>query len=188
MTDLFRSEPAHTVVPFNSDTVAMTVDELRDTYFVPMARSAAVLDGVCGTVTVHRVYCSDTHALHICSYFYAVVDTMLDRVVSLTLLEQPEQQRKPQRAPPPPLRRSDDTPSTQELADSVSAALHCSFGSSRPHPRRESLASSSRSTDYCLDPTSVLLPNVCCHPFLFFLHTTMTTTSDDDDDNDVCDG
>lgn len=136
------------------------MDELKDKYFVPTRRCAAVLDDVRGTVTVHRVVCSETHALHICKYFYAVLDRVLDRVTSLTFLEQQEEREdppEPKRTPPRPLRRGD---ATQELAHSVMAALHCPEPP-HPHPRRESLASSSRSTDYCLDPTSVLLPNVC---------------------------
>ena len=146
---------------------ANRVDELRSKYFTPLLRSAAVLDDVCGSVTVHRVLCSETHALHVCKYFYAVYDRILDRVHSLTFLEQQDEQdeqeeRKtvPKRSPPHPLRKGDAAPSAPELADSVKAALHCS-GSAHPHARPQSLASSSRSTDYCLDATSVLLPNVC---------------------------
>lgn len=187
------------------DVVKNSVDELKDKYITPMLRSAAVLDGVRGSVVVHRVMCSNTHAVHICKYFFATFDCVLDRVCSLTFLEQEQEEeekkeQKPRslRTPPQPLRRPDDTPSSPRSAACVEAVLHCSK-SSHPQPKREGRASSTKRDDYTLEPTSILLPSVClfsflstCLFFLFFSDSAMcmvkSTAYDARDDRRATEG
>lgn len=73
-----------------SDTATNTRrhDEIRRRYLLPTLRSVAMGDDPEERVAVHRVPTQRMRSLHICRYFYAEVDTLLDKVRSVTPLEQ----------------------------------------------------------------------------------------------------